>query len=73
MGMLKEDPENTFVLLERAEEDICGKRVPEEWGVSASTFWLPTYSFPHPCSSPQKLSNTSVHRGDVDQPWESIP
>ncbi|KIJ92859.1 hypothetical protein K443DRAFT_112930 [Laccaria amethystina LaAM-08-1] len=41
MGVLKEDPENTFVLLERAEEDVSGKRSPEEWGVSAGTFWLP--------------------------------
>ena len=38
MGVLKEDPENTFVLLERAEEDVSGKRSPEEWGVSAGTF-----------------------------------
>ena len=42
MGVLKEDPENTFVLLERAEEDVSGKRSPEEWGVSAGTFWLST-------------------------------
>ena len=40
MGVLKEDPENTFMLLERAEEDVSGKRSPEEWGVSAGTFWL---------------------------------
>ena len=38
MGVLKEDLENTFVLLERAEEDVSGKRPPEEWG----TFWLST-------------------------------
>ena len=42
MGVLKEDPENTFVLLERAEEDVSGKRSPEKWGVSAGTFWLST-------------------------------
>ena len=42
MGVLKEDPANTFVLLERAEEDLSGKRSPEEWGVSAGTFWLST-------------------------------
>ena len=43
MGVLKEDPENTFVLLERAEEDVSGKRSLEEWGVSAGTFWLPIH------------------------------
>ena len=42
MGVLKKDLENTFVLLERAEEDVSGKRSPEEWGVSAGTFWLST-------------------------------
>ena len=46
MGVLKEDPENTFVLLERAEEDVSGKRSPEEWGVSAGTF-LAIYLFIH--------------------------
>ena len=45
MGVLKEDPENTFVLLERAEEDVSGKRSPEEWGVSTGSFWSSTYSF----------------------------
>jgi len=44
LGVLKENPENMFVLLERVE-DVSGKRTPEEWGVSAGTFWLPTYSF----------------------------
>jgi anaphase-promoting complex subunit 2 len=39
-----EDPENMFVLLERAEEDMSGKRSPEEWGASAGTFWLPIHS-----------------------------
>ena len=41
MGVLKEDLENTFVLLERVEEDVSGQRSPEEWGVSAGTFWRP--------------------------------
>ena len=42
MGVLKEDPENMFVLLERAEEDMSGKRSPEEWGVSMGML-LATY------------------------------
>jgi anaphase-promoting complex subunit 2 len=50
MGVLKEDPENTFVLLKRVEEDVSGKRTPEKWGVSVGPFWLPTYSFIGACA-----------------------
>ena len=50
MGVLKENPENMFVLLGRAEEDVSGKMTPEEWGVSVGTFWLLTYSFIGACA-----------------------